>query len=107
MVRPDHPYAANSYAAPNSLQRYDITLTPGSHCRPCEPPVRLTTPLPCILTTPQKKTLPGGTYQVVWSAAKPSSVNIPLLPAGAVQTTTSAVTPTSSGQSEPLDWSGS
>jgi uncharacterized protein len=124
MVRPDHPDVADDYAAPNSLQRYDIGLTPtmyavvpGHHLQfvlstqapadKCASVISaLTTPLPCIPSTPQKKTLPGGSYQVVWSAARPSSINVPLLSEGSLQVTTSAVTPTSSGQTEPINWSG-
>ena len=66
----------------------------------------LTTPLPCILSAPQKKTVPGGVYQIVWGPATPSSVNVPLLGSDAVHGTASAVTSTSSGETEPINWSG-
>jgi hypothetical protein len=125
MVRPDHPFSSNDYASANSLQRYDIELTPtlysllpGHHLQlvvSTQPPTSacasllsaLTTPLPCLLTAPQRKTLPGGKYQIAWSPTTPSSVNVPLLPQGALQTTTSATTPTSNGLTEPLVWSNS
>lgn len=124
MVRPYHPYFVDSYAPRNTVQRYDIGLTPtlyavlpGHHLRftlttqasadSCASLLSaLTTPLPCILSAPQRKTLPGGVYQVVWSTNKPSSINVPLLPAEVLQTTYSAVTPTSNGEVEPLAWSG-
>jgi uncharacterized protein len=122
LVRPEYPYAMNSYAPANSLQRYDIGLTPTLYAVPAgdhlqfvlttQPPAdncasvlsALTTPLPCLPSAPQKQTLPGGVYQVVWSASNSSSVNIPLLPEGAVAMTSSGVTPTSLGLVEPLNW---
>ena len=128
LVRPEHPYAKNSYAPANSLQRYDIGLTPTLYAVPAGDHLQfvlttqapadkctgagallsaLTTPLPCLPSTPQKKTLPGGVYKVVWSPSTPSSVNVPLLPEGAVQVTSSGVTPTSNGLTEPLSWNGS
>jgi predicted acyl esterase len=124
MVLPEHPYLTDQYAAAGTLQRYDIGLTPtlwavaqGHHLRfalSAQAPnsacasllSALTTPLPCILSTPQRQTLPGGSYQVEWSRSTPSTVNIPLLAAGAIHETTSAATATSSGETEPIDWSG-
>jgi hypothetical protein len=128
LIRPEHPSMKNSYAPANSRQRYDIGLTPtlyrvpaGDHLQfvlTTQAPAdkctgvgaltsALTTPLPCLLSTPQKKTLPGGVYKVVWSPSTPSSVNIPLLPEGATEITSSGVTATSNGLTEPLNWSGS
>lgn len=128
LIRPEHPYMKNSYAPANSRQRYDIGLTPTLYTVPAGDHLQfvlttqapadkctgvgaltsaLTTPLPCLLSTPQKKTLPGGVYKVVWSPSTPSSVNIPLLPEGATQITSSGVTATSNGLTEPLNWSGS
>ena len=72
------------------------TQAPTSDCASL--PSALTTPLPCILRSPQKKTLPGAVCQVVWSASKLSSANVPLLHQGALKVTPSAVMPTSSGQ---------
>jgi uncharacterized protein len=119
---PYHPFSADHYAAAGSVQRYDIALTPtlyavppGNHLQfvlTTQAPsdkcasllTALTTPLPCLLSAPQKKTVPGGVYQVLWGSSHTSSVNVPILPKGSVQPTTSGVTPTSSGESEPLDW---
>jgi X-Pro dipeptidyl-peptidase C-terminal non-catalytic domain len=113
LVRPEYHYATNRYAAANSLQRYDIGLTPTLYAVPAgdhlqfvlttQPPAdkcasllsALTTPLPCLPSAPQKRTLPGGVYQVVWGASTSSSVNVPLLPEGAVGVTSSGVTPAS------------
>jgi hypothetical protein len=124
LVRPEHPYARNSYAPANSLQRYEIGLTPTLYSVPAGDHLRfvlttqapadkcasllsaLTTPLPCLPSTPQKRTLPGGVYQVVWAPSTPSSVNVPLLPKGTLKVTSSGVTPTSLGLTEPLNWNG-
>jgi len=69
MIHPDHPFKADDYAAPNSLQRYDIQLTPSLYSVPAghhlqlvvstQPPASkcpsvltgLTIPLPCIPST--------------------------------------------------------
>jgi uncharacterized protein len=123
MVLPYHPYAVDRYAAARSLQRYDIGLTPTLYVVPAGDHLQfvlttqapasacasllsaLTTPLPCILSAPQKKTVPGGVYQIVWGHATPSSVNVPLLGSDDVHGTASAVTSTSSGETEPIKWS--
>ncbi len=128
LVRPEHPYTKNSYAPAGSLQRYGIGLTPTLYSVPAGDHLQfvlttqaptskctgtgalvsaLTTPLPCLLSTPQKKTLPGGVYKVVWSPSTPSSVNVPLLPDGVVHITSSGTTATSNGLTEPLSWNGS
>jgi hypothetical protein len=118
---PDRPDAADHYAAAGSLQRYDIGLTPtlysvpiGDHLQfvTTQAPTSacasllsaLTTPLPCILSTPQKKTVPGGAYQIVWSRSASSSLNLPMLGSAGVHETTSGVTSTSSGETEPINW---
>ena len=105
MVLPDQPDTADRYAAAGTLQRYDIGLTPTLYSVPAgdhlqfvlttQAPTNdcasllsaLTTPLPCILSTPQKTTVPGGVYQIVWSPASPSSVNVPILGLGDVTRT--------------------
>jgi uncharacterized protein len=122
MVLPDHPDTADRYAAAGTLQRYDIGLTPTLYSVPAGDHLQfvlttqaptsdcasllsaLTTPLPCILSTPQKKTVPGGVYQIVWSRTSPSSLNVPILGSGELTKTASAVTSTSSGETEPIDW---
>ena len=78
MVLPDHPDTADRYATAGTLQRYDIGLTPTLYSVPAGDHLQfvlttqaptsdcasllsaLTTPLPCILSTPQKKTSPEG-----------------------------------------------
>ena len=67
----------------------------------------LTIPLPCLPSAPQQETLAGGEYTIVWSASSPSSVNVPLIDAGALPEAQSATTETSNGQVEPLDWDSS
>lgn len=120
---PYHPYTKDHYAAAGTVQRYDITMTPslynvprGDHLQfvlttqaPSDKCASLlsalTTPLPCILSTPQKRTVPGGVYHILWGSSHASSVNVPFLPKGTVHSTTAGVTSTSSGETEPLVWS--
>ncbi len=64
----------------------------------------LTIPLPCLPSAPQRDTLPGGVYTIVWGTSSPSSINVPLMDAGALPEATSAATETSKGQVEPLEW---
>jgi predicted acyl esterase len=122
MVLPDHPDADDRYASAGTLQRYDIGLTPTLYSVPAGDHLQfvlttqaptsdcasllsaLTAPLPCILSTPQKKTVPGGVYQIVWSRTSPSSLNVPILGSAELTQTASAVTSTSSGETEPIDW---
>jgi predicted acyl esterase len=59
---------------------------------------------PCVLTTPQNATVPGGTYTILSGSRWPSGVNLPLVPARCFATATSGATPTSNGVIEPLDW---
>jgi hypothetical protein len=93
------------------------SVLPGHHLQlvvSTEPPAgscasllsALTTPLPCLPTAPQRKTLPGGLYRIEWSASSPSSINVPILPQAALPVTASAVTPTSNGLTEPVGWNG-
>jgi predicted acyl esterase len=124
MVYPDHPFLTNQYAPANSVQRYDIqlpptlySLSPGHHLElelSTQPPqsdcgasltAALGPPVPCDPSRPQRETLPGGVYLVVWSPSMPSSVNLPLLSPDALPVAKSATTPTSEGMTEPIDWS--
>ena len=57
---------------------------------------------PCILTAPQKETLPGGEYFI-----KRGLINLPLLPYGCLPKAASGATPTSNGVELPLDWGSS
>lgn len=122
LVYPFHPYTANHYAAPGSIEKYDIAMSPslyrvepGHHLQfvlttqalssDCASLLSaLTTPLPCILSTPQQRTLPGGKYEVMWGGSHPSSLNVGLLSEEDLVPTTSGVTPTSQSQTEPLGW---
>ena len=99
VIRPIHPFRIDAYAKPNSLQRYDISLTPtlssvasGHHLQlvlSSQPPASkcasllaaLTIPLPCLPSAPQEESLPGE-YTIVWSASSPSSINVPLMDRG-------------------------
>jgi predicted acyl esterase len=119
LTKPVHPYAADHYVPAGQLHRYDIKLTPVVHAVAPGHSLRLTlstqswlsdclNPVgptqPCLLTAPQKATVPGGVYQIERGNADPSVINLPLLPAGTFATAPSGVTPTSLGETEPLGW---
>jgi len=122
LIMPTHPYSGDQYAAAGTVNRYDIKLTPavwsiqpGDRLRvtlTTEAPTSSCTSLisalspaiPCLLTAPQQATLPGGTYLIEHSTGSPSSVSVPLLPAGTLAAAPSGATPTSGGQTEPLGW---
>jgi predicted acyl esterase len=123
MVDPDHPFLSNDYAPANSLQRYDIELSPSLYSvlpghrleleLSTQPPTSecganleaaLGQAYPCDPSTPQRATLPGGRYTVVWSDSMQSSVNLPILAQNALPVAASAATQTSQGLSEPLEW---
>ena len=124
-IRPIHPFRTDAYAKPNTLQRYEISLTPtlslvasGHHLQlvlSSQPPANksasllsaLTIPLPCLPSAPQQESLAGGEFTIVWSASSPSSINVPLMDAGALPAATSAATDTSNGHVEPLEWDSS
>jgi uncharacterized protein len=120
---PSHPYVADHYVPAGQVQRYDMWLYPRLYALAPGHSLRLvvstqaattscngsgaplsTLPQPCFLTAPQKQTLPGGAYQVGHSRLQPSSINLPLLPYEVFRTAVSAVTPTSAGVVESLDW---
>ena len=85
--------------APGHSVRFTITTqTPTSECGTAF------NAEPCYYTTPQQRTLPGGTYTLLSDAAHPSALNLPLLPYDYFPTARSAVTATSAGFSEPMDW---
>ena len=76
-IRPIHPYRVDAYAKPNTLQRYDISLTPtlssvasGHHLQlvlSAQPPASkcasllsaLTIPLPCLPARRSRNPLPA------------------------------------------------
>jgi predicted acyl esterase len=122
LVLPVHPFTGDDYVRAGTVARYDIKLAPAVWAVPPGDSLRLTLTtqapsascasllsalspaIPCLLTTPQQATLPGGTYLIERSLSQPSSLNVPLLPAGALPTAVSGTTPTSNGQTEPLGW---
>ena len=112
-----YPYtlqAGDDYLTPGEIYRFDIglfprqwSIAPGHSIR-----LKLTTQMPqefcdaayfgsepCLLTTPQTRTLPGGQYVI-----EHGSINLPMLPYGHFPTATSGATPTSDGVVLPLDW---
>ncbi len=123
LIQPDHPFLADQYVPAGQTARYDITIYPAVWSLPAGDSLRLTLStqepssacssqlsallpaIPCVLTAPQNATLPGGVYQIDRSRSLPSSVNLPLLPNDYLPATTSGITPTSNGLTEPLNWS--
>jgi uncharacterized protein len=120
-VRPLLAQNSDNYLMPGRIYRLEIALyptqwavTPGDHLRVtlstqtdaalCQS-TALTLAQPCVLTTPQAATLPGGEYSIHYGGATPSAINVPLLPYEFFRTALSGVTPTSDGVIEPLDWS--
>ena len=123
LIQPDHPFSADKYVAAGQTARYDITIYPTVWSLPAGDSLRLTLStqepasvcnsqltallpaVPCVLTTPQQATLPGGVYQIDHSRSLPSSVNLPLLPSDYLPAAPNGTTPTSNGLTEPLGWS--
>ena len=121
-VNPYHPYLVDDYAPPGQVERYDIGLRPtlwsvlpGHSLRLVlstqTPPdgcgislQALPQGRPCHLSATQLTTVPGGVYQIKFSTTSPSSINVPLLPTGWLPTARSDTTPTSKGETEPLQW---
>jgi predicted acyl esterase len=122
LIRPDHPFSGDKYVPAGKVRAYDISLwpqllaiQPGHSLRlvlstqeeaaDCLPVLVLAIPRPACgaLTAPQQQTLPDGVYTVYYGPSR-STIELPLLPPGAFPTATSAVTPTSGTQTEPLYW---
>jgi predicted acyl esterase len=120
VIRPYTSQTGDDYLTPGAVTRFDIALHPRLWAVLPGHSLRLTlttqTPatacagfniLPCGLTAPAQASVSGGTYQVQRGPAWPSSVHLPLLKAGCFSTARSAVTPTSGGFSQPMNWSTS
>jgi predicted acyl esterase len=123
LTRPYTSQYRDDYLAPDHTQAFAIalhprlwSLAPGHALR-----LELTTQspidqcanfavaasiLPCFLTAPEQATVPGGTYTIQRSPDWPSALNLPLLPHLCLNATASSTTPTSGGNTEPLDWTG-
>jgi predicted acyl esterase len=122
LILPYHPFTGDSYAQAGSVARYDITLAPAAWAVQPGDSLRLTLTtqepsancqsllsalspaVPCLLTAPQRATLPNGVYLIERAAGTPSSLSVPLLPGGSLATAVSGTTPTSNNQTEPLGW---
>jgi predicted acyl esterase len=123
MVHPIQPFSADHFARVNTVNRYDITLTPtmysvepGHRLRlslSTQPPANkcalsietaLGLPTPCLPTNKQKGDLAAGIYSIEWGKATPSSINLPLMKPSALPVASSGVTATSNNKVVPLDW---
>ncbi|HEV2898605.1 MAG TPA: hypothetical protein VGX71_12365 [Pseudaminobacter sp.] len=65
--------------APGHSLRLELTTQSGADACPAEGDLPMVSE-PCRLTAPQSRTLPGGTYQILWGPDKSSTLNLPLLP---------------------------
>jgi predicted acyl esterase len=61
-------------------------------------------PAPCNFTAPQQASLTGGVYRIETGGTSASSVNLPLLDPTQLHTARSAVTPSSAGIVQPIEW---
>jgi uncharacterized protein len=122
VILPRHPFDADSYLMPGKLEQMDLELfsllwsvlpghslqlvlsTQGPSDLCASLLSALAKPSPCVLTAPQQKTLPGGSYQISRTRLHASAVNLPLLPFEKLHEVASATTPTSPSQTQPLDW---
>jgi predicted acyl esterase len=122
LVNPYHPFAADRYAQPGQVERYDIKLYPtvwsvkpghtlrlvlSTEAAANDCGISLTNlpqALPCHLTAKQQATVPEGAYQVQYAPSFPSSLSLPLLADNALPTARSSTTATSAGQTEPIQW---
>ncbi len=118
IIRPFARLTGDDYLTPGVVTRFDIALHPRLWAVLPGHSLRLTlttqTPasactgfniLPCALTAPAQASVAGGAYRIQRGPAWPSSVSLPLLRAGCFRTAAGAVTPTSGGLSQPMDWS--
>jgi uncharacterized protein len=103
------PLAARQWGiAPGHRLRLELTTqSPASVCPPTGR-VSLVSE-PCKLTAPQQKTLPGGTYTILYGPQHPSTLNLPQVAPNALPSVPAGRTPTAPGgpgpaATLPLDW---
>lgn len=92
-LKPDTPYRLDMALAPRQWgvrpgHRIRFEITSRTDPKTCPPdgsmPPKLTAD-PCDLTRPQRETVPGGTYRILWGAKSGSSLNLPLVPLSTFQ----------------------
>ena len=80
IYRFDIPLASRQWGvAPGHRLRLELTTQSPSDVCPLNGAVSLVSE-PCRLTMPQQKTLPGGTYKILYGPQHPSTLNLPQLP---------------------------
>ena len=119
MIRPCHRADHDDYLTPGAIERLDLRLYPamrsigpghsvrlelGTQAAPSDCGPSLGLPYPCLFSEPQQDSLPGGSYEIRFDDAHPSSLNLPLLPLGCFSSAVSGTTPTSNGAVVALDW---
>lgn len=124
VVWPWPTLAGDAFLTPGQVYRLNIALTPHQHGLAPGHRLRLdlSTQSPgdicpvavapdaadkfCTLTAPQRDTLPGGRYEILYGPGHPSELTLPQLEWQAFPTAAAGVTPTadSSAYPLPLDW---
>jgi predicted acyl esterase len=103
--------------APGHRLRLELTSqTPGEVCPPSGRPAKNGDD-PCKLTAPQRSTVPGGVYKILYGPKWPSALNLPQLPWSAFPSAAAGVPPTAWSENQrrletrevtlPLDWGSS
>ncbi len=93
VYRLEIPLAARQWAvAPNHRLRLELTTQSPSEICPDEGDVALVSE-PCRLTLPQRETLPGGRYTLLFGPQYPSALHLPQLPWHAFETARSGPPP--------------
>lgn len=122
VIKPEHPFTADSYLVPGKVQRFDLKLTPRLYSIPAGHSLRLTITAKndpatqcnlllgltqarqCVYSAPQLATLPGGQYVVQRGLKTPSVITVPLIESDHLHTAWSDYTVTSPTQTQALDW---
>lgn len=105
-LEPSSPYAHDMMLFPrlwsiepgHSLR---LTFTTQSTAEDCAALIQTN---PCFYTPQQRETLAGGIYELLFGPELDSAISLPLLPHGHFPTRRSGLTPTSGGETMPLDW---
>jgi hypothetical protein len=121
VMRPYPTFTQDNYRPAGLVSRYDFQLQPKLYSVAPGHRIQLTLasqgspqacaatlgigppPLGCFYNAPQLRTLPGGIYRLDRTAARPSALNIPLLPLHAFPYVDSPTPPTGSSP-VPKDW---
>lgn len=79
---------------PNHRIKFELTTKASLSICPDQGLPSMAELIPCGLTQPQKDSVPGGIYSVVYGGKKSSSINLPLLPFKEFKEVRSGIAPT-------------